>query len=474
MKQSIQILYKIFKLEGERGYDNRAVVGGLDRVLVTWEADARLEELPEEVIQAVSARLRDYSRLSVSSRAEALEGLWRRLQQDAGAEPIEFPPAESEAPLEEASASDDPGKEITPEASTQTKQTVVKRTRRPSPPLPAEVMTEVDDKSPGLDAPVTVLDGVGPRNAGTLERLGIHTLRDMLYNFPRTYIDYSRLEPINRLRYGDIVTVIGTIQNLASRPMHSGSSKRVEAVLSDGSGAIRLTWFNPWMAKRLNSGMQVSVSGKIDQYLGRLVMNNPEVENLDQQQLSTNRIAPVYSLSGSITQKWMRGMMHKVITHWAPRTHDPLPESVRSAAGLVSLSEALLQIHYPDSWEALESSQQRLAFDEIFYLQLGVESQKRAWKSRTGRIFETPEEVLGQFIGQLPYELTGAQHRAVADIQQDLSSGSPMNRLLQGDVGSGKTVIAALAIAMVTRHMSQAALMAPTSILAEQHYKSSG
>lgn len=472
MKQSIQFLYKIFKLEGERGYDNRAVVGGLDRVLATWEADARLEELQEEVIQAVIARLRDYSRLSGSSRAEALEGLWRRLQQDAGADPLEFPPARDEAALEEPPATNAPGTKETPEAPVESAQPVKKRARRPSPPHPAEVMTELQDNSSGLDAPVTVLDGVGSRYSGTLERLGINTLRDMLYNFPRRYIDYSRLVPINRLRYGEIVTVIGTIQNISTHPIRSGNSKRVEAVLSDGTGALRLTWFNPWMAKRFRSGMQVSVSGKIDQYLGRLVMNNPEIENLDQQQLSTNRVVPVYPLSGSITQKWMRGMMHKVITHWAPRTHDPLPEGVRSAADLVTLSEALLQIHFPDSWEALKSAQQRLAFDEIFYLQLGVESQKRAWKSRTGRIFETPDEILDQYKQLLPYELTGAQQSAVADIRQDLSSGSPMNRLLQGDVGSGKTVIAAMAIAMVTRHGSQAALMAPTSILAEQHYRS--
>ncbi len=472
MKQSIQFLYKIFKLEGDRGYDNRAVVGGLDRILATWEADARLEELPEDVIQAVIVRLRDYSRLSASSRAEALGGLWRRLQQDAGAEPLEFPPAGDEAAHEESPSIIAPDTKAVPEAPVEAEQPVIKRARRHSPPHPAEVMTDLHDNSSGLDAPVTVLDGVGARYATTLERLGLNSLRDMLYNFPRRYIDYSRLVPINRLHYGDIVTVIGTIQNISTHPMRSGNSKRVEAVLSDGTGALRITWFNPYAAKRYSSGMQISVSGKIDQYLGRLVMNTPEVESLDQQQLSTNRIAPVYPLSGPITQKWMRGMMHKVITHWAPRTHDPLPEQVRSAADLVTLSEALLQIHFPDSWEGLKSAQQRLAFDEIFYLQLGVESQKRAWKSRTGRIFETPEEVLDQYKQLLPYELTGAQQNAVSDIRQDLSSGSPMNRLVQGDVGSGKTVIAAMAIAMLTRHGSQAALMAPTSILAEQHYRS--
>ncbi|MGW8249467.1 MAG: ATP-dependent DNA helicase RecG [Anaerolineales bacterium] len=467
MKQSIQFLYKIFKLEADRGYDNRAVVGGLDRILSNWEADARLEGLPEEVIQVVNSRLHDYSRLSESSRVEALQGLWQRLEQETGAEPLEFPPADG-GQVESQPPSSSTNKR-TPSTSPRTDEpSAPKRTRRSATP---QSPTEIRDASPGLDAPVTVLDGVGPRNASTLERLGLKTLRDMLYNFPRRYIDYSRLEPINRLRYGDQVTIIGTIQRLATHPMPGGNSKRVEAILSDGSGSLRITWFNPWVAKRISNGVQVSVSGKIDQYLGRLVMNNPEVEKLDQQQLSTNRIVPVYSLTSNITPNWMRKMMHQVISYWAPRIQDPLSEEMRSYADLMPLPEALLQIHFPDSWEQLKSAQQRLAFDEIFYLQLGVESQKRLWRSYTGRVFETSEELLDQYMQKLPYELTAAQQRALEDIRTDLSSGYPMNRLLQGDVGSGKTIIAALAVAMVTRHAAQAALMAPTSILAEQHYR---
>jgi ATP-dependent DNA helicase RecG len=245
-----------------------------------------------------------------------------------------------------------------------------------------------------------------------------------------------------------------------------------EAVVSDGSGSLRVTWFNqPWVVRRLRSGAHIALAGKTDQYLGRLVMNNPEWEPLEQQQLSTNRIVPVYPLTAQITQRWLRRLMNQVVTYWAPKVSDPLPRSIRSAAGLIDLPTALLQAHFPDSWERLKAARHRLAFDEIFYLQLGVLRQKQLWQDRLARVFETPEDWLKTQVSRLPFPLTGAQQRAVLDIKHDLASGHPMNRLLQGDVGSGKTVIAALGIAMIARHGAQSALMAPTSILAEQHYK---
>jgi ATP-dependent DNA helicase RecG len=322
-----------------------------------------------------------------------------------------------------------------------------------------------------LEAPVTVLPGVGPRHALTLERLGISVLRDMLYYFPRRYDDYTQLKPINRLQYGEEVTVIGTIQSIYNRPIRSGKAQIVEAVVSDGSGALRVTWFNqPWQARRLRPGTHLSLSGKVEQYLGRAVMNSPEWEPLEQQQLSTNRIVPVYPLTAQITQRWLRRTMNSVVTYAAPRVQDYLPENVRKSAGLIPLSTALLQVHFPDSGEKLKAARHRLAFDEIFLLQFGVLRQKRAWQERSARRFETDEEWLAGQVALLPYSLTGAQQHAIEDVRADLASGRPMNRLLQGDVGSGKTVVAALAVAIVAHSGAQSALMAPTSILAEQHY----
>jgi len=301
----------------------------------------------------------------------------------------------------------------------------------------------------------------------------MHTLGDMLYYYPRRYDDYSQLKPIKNLFYGEQVTVIGTVQTVHTRPIRGGKASIVETVISDGTGGIRLSFFNqPWMANRHKPGEAISVSGKIDQYLGRLVMNNPDTESVDIENLNTNRIVPVYALTERVTQKWLRKVMKQVVEYWSPNVVDALPESVRSSARLVTLGEALLQVHFPDSQEKLKAARERLGFDEIFYLQMGVLRQKREWKSVDARHFAVPDEWLSARIASLPFTLTSVQQSAINDIRLDLDSGKPMNRLLQGDVGSGKTVVAAIAAAMIVNGGSQAAIMSPTSILAEQHYRS--
>ncbi len=266
--------------------------------------------------------------------------------------------------------------------------------------------------------------------------------------------------------------MIGTVQSINVRPVRGGPSTIIEAVISDGSGALRLTWFNqPWIANRLRPGTAISVSGRIDQYLGRLTMSSPTWEPLGEEQIHTNRIVPVYPLTSRITQQWLRKTIKQAVDYWAPRQEDYLPESIRRSARLVDLATALYQTHNPDSMETVKAARERLAFDEILFVQLGVLRQKRNWREVTGRVFETPSEWLQGIIDRLPFALTSAQQKALDDICADLISGHPMDRLLQGDVGSGKTVIAALGIAMVVRHGAQAALMAPTSILADQHYR---
>jgi ATP-dependent DNA helicase RecG len=246
--------------------------------------------------------------------------------------------------------------------------------------------------------------------------------------------------------------------------------KIVEAVISDKSGSLRVTWFNqPWIANQLSRARHVVLSGEIDQYLGRLTMNNPDWEPLSADLLHTNRIVPVYPLTKNLTQKWLRTKIYKTVQTLSPFLEDPLPEDLREKAGLVDLTTAIQNIHFPISEKSLQAAKERLAFDEIFLLQMGVLRQKMAWESRQGRIFNVSEEWLEAQLTTLPYQLTGAQEKALRHIRQDLASGAPMNRLLQGDVGSGKTVLAAMAILIITHHGAQATLMAPTSILAEQH-----
>jgi ATP-dependent DNA helicase RecG len=493
MKQSLNKLVKIFKLEADNGFDNRAVIGGLERMLESWEAEARLEAVPEDLIQVVALRLHDYARLSPASRAETLEGLWHRLERESDAPLPPFPrpqkrPGSSPRPPQprRAEQPQDGGQVKKPQPQTDERPAAagepevgafpaaappaaVQPTAVAEPPRPAPAFT---GPPAALNAPTHVLAGIGPKLSQTLSRLGMENLGDMLYNFPRRYDDYSKLKPINRLRFGEEVTVIGTVQSVVNRPVRGGALHITEAIIHDGTGALRLNWFNqPWVGKRLQPNEQISVSGKVEQYLGRLVMKSPECEPLDQTLLSTNRIVPVYPLTAHITQRWLRQRMNQVVTYWAPRVQDPLPERVRRAAGVIDLPTALLQIHFPDSHELLKAARQRLAFDEILLLQLGVLGQKRAWQERTARPFATPDDWLAAQVQRLPFPLTGAQQRALQEVRNDLSRPRPMNRLLQGDVGSGKTVIAALAVAMVARHGAQSAVMAPTSILAEQHYK---
>ena len=471
MKPSILKLQKFFKLEADRGYDNKAVMGGLSMMLDSWIADARAENLSEDLIQTVSSRLQDYGHLSETSRKEALYGLWNRIKREIGESELPDPdhlqmPQSRQgkpAPKKPDKTTPVPLEEPISDSTEQgTKETSVEQQ--------PESETH-PDPSASLNAEVTVLPRVGPRYAKTLERLGIFTLGDMIYHYPRRYDDYSQLKPIKRLVYGEEVTVIGTIQSISTRKIRGGKNKLSEAVLSDGSGALKITWFNqPWIAQRLKIGMQIVLSGKVDQYLGRLTMNNPEWEPMEQKNLHTNRIVPVYPLTARITQRWLRNIMHKVISYWAPRVIDPLPKSIVESTGVLSQPVALQQIHFPDSMKQLKAARYRLAFDEVLLLQLGVLQQKRSWTEREGWLFETSDEWLDSQISKLPFQLTHAQQNSVDDIRKDFASGHPMNRLLQGDVGSGKTIIAAIAIAMVTTQGAQSALMAPTSILAEQHY----
>jgi ATP-dependent DNA helicase RecG len=462
MRPSLQKLKKFILLEAQHNYDNRSVIGGFERMVEPWLPEAQADSLSTELITAVRDRIHDYENLSPKSRYETLNGLWIRLQRETNE-------TFSALPLPEETPQKAPATKPLPRQSRKSKRTSAPADEQTEP----KAQTSKPTTQPAaLSAPITVLTGVGVKHAQTLTRLGLHNLGDMLYNFPRRYDDYTQLKPIQRLRYGEEVTVIGSVSSVDSRAIRGSVRHITEAVITDGTGFLRVTWFNqPWIGKRLSEGAQIVLSGKIDQYLGRLVMNSPEWEPLEQKNLHTNRIVPVYPLTANITQRWLRRLMFEVVSYWAPRVADPLPESLCQSAGLMDLSTALLQAHFPSTIDQLRAARHRLAFDEILLLQLGVMSQKRNWQNRTARVYETPDYWLDAQVTRLPFQLTISQQNALKDVRSDLVSGSPMNRLLQGDVGSGKTVIAGLAIAMLAHHGVQSAMLAPTSILAEQHYK---
>lgn len=474
MQYSITKLRNYFKQEHKNGYTNRAVIGGLAKILEFWVSEARNEGVPEDVIELVSNRLRDYHRLSPQSRAEILKGIWKRIQGD---EPL----------LEEAEAQPKPEPTARKQETQEQAQTVVhhdrsdereqryERAPKKKAARSSSYPGAINSQTPAaFNAKLDVLHGVGPKNANKLEKLGLYTLGDMLFDFPRRYDDYSDLKPIRDLRVGDVGTVIGQIQNVFDRKARGGKLTITEVVISDdGFSAIKITWFNqPWLMNRLSEGMNIAVAGKIEQYLGRLVMNNPDWEPVEIENLHTNRIVPIYSLTESISQKYLRELMDQVVKFWTPRVIDPLPLSIVADASLLSLGEALFQIHFPDDQDFLSSARDRLAFDEIFYLQLGVSKRRKEWNTQTGRVFEIEQAWLDEAIAKLPFSLTNAQNKVIAEIRESLRAGVPMNRLIQGDVGSGKTIVALLAALIVVNGGAQAAVMAPTSILAEQHYKS--
>jgi ATP-dependent DNA helicase RecG len=484
MQPSLEKLRKFFRLEHENGYNNIAIIGGLAKMLDYWEGDARADGIQEEIIQAVIQRLRSYDGLSPQSRADVLKGLWKRIgeaypeaQQKPRGVPNRRPdssPVAQRAEAQTEAIGQRPGPEPHPRESAPPETARQERPPRPAP-LPRSETTpgaKTSATPAALDAKLTVLQGIGPRHAETLSKLGMQTLGDMLYYYPRRYDDYSQLKPIKDLFYGEQVTVIGTIQSVQTRPIRGGKATLIEVIISDGTAGLRLSFFNqPWLANRFKIGDAISVSGKVDQYLGRLVMSSPDWESVEVESLHTNRIVPVYSLTERITQKWLRNVMKQVVEYWAPRVVDALPESTRSSARLLTLPEALMQVHFPDSQQKLRAARERLAFDEIFYLQMGVLRQKIDWKSVEAKRFAVSDEQLDARLKGLPFTLTNAQQNAFKDIRADLDSGKPMNRLLQGDVGSGKTVVAALAAGIIASNGAQAAIMSPTSILAEQHYR---
>ena len=461
MLSPLEKLKKFLILESDRGYDNRAVVGGLDKILPSWKAEATSMGIPDATIELVEEMLTRYPQLDIRERAEAVQTLTSQIgvANHSSAVSLNSPPMSETPPPP-------PGKPA-PVAG--------------QPPVvshdsyqPGHVRAATQNQAGliGLTANLTVLSGIGPKTAQTLEQLGLVTLEDLLYYFPRRYDDYSQLKPINRLQFGDEVSVLANVKSAFTRPIKGGKLTMTEAVVEDGTGALRITWFNqPWLEKSIRPDTQLVLSGKIEMYLGRLCMNAPDWELIEQEHLHTNRIVPVYPLTAKVTQKSLRRMMHQTITFWAPRIPEFLPRQVIDQGDLDTLNQALMQIHFPDSLDKLHAAQERLAFDEIFLLQLGVIRQKRAWQSNPAQPFTISDEWLQEKLAALPYPLTGAQLRAIQDIRGDLASGNPMNRLLQGDVGSGKTIVAALAMAFVTGSGAQAAIMAPTSILAEQHYR---
>lgn len=495
MTEPFERLQRVLELEQQQGYKNKAVVGGIRQFAAYWVGQARAEAVDEAdifFIDMVAETLSNYHRLpGDAARRDTVNNMLGKLR----SREARVTKLETKAQTRTNKPNDDSSKAVVDSSSPE--QDVVKpHTTHPTPPTHDEVVSSAseeqgaeqseDDLSEaatdereqveqidpvGLMQPVTVLKGVGPKIAALLGKLGGETVRDLLYLHPRRYDDYSQMKPIGKLEYGESVTVVGTIWQVRVRKTRTNQYV-VNAILGDGTGKIQLNFYGQrWLAGKLKGGMQIAVSGKVEQYLGRPVFNSPEWEPISEEQLKTNRIVPIYPLTKGLGANKMRSIMYDTVAVWSTRIPDPLPQSIRNKRKLFSLHDALRHVHFPRNAEMLRKAQERLAFDEAFLLQLGMLHQRREWQQQPARPLEVHEGERIRFYNSLPFEPTKAQKRVIKEISADLATPTPMNRLLQGDVGAGKTIVAAAAILTAVKAGVQAALMAPTEILAEQHFK---
>ncbi len=313
-----------------------------------------------------------------------------------------------------------------------------------------------------LDTPVRYVPHIGPVMAGRLTNLEIVTVRDLLYHVPFRYDDFSLVSPIARVRAGETVTVNATIVSIKNFFTKSGK-KIQEAKVSDESGNLTVIWFNQmYLLKILHPGDQLHLSGKIDWFGNKLVMSNPSYEQGTH--LHTGRLVPIYPETAGVSSKWIRGRIAFILEN--TKITDFLPEEIIKKNNLVSLPAALQSVHFPEHKDAIDRGRRRIAFDEVFLLQLRAYEQKRIWET-TQKATPIPPAV----IPTLPFVLTKDQETAIKEIFADMQRDIPMNRLLVGDVGSGKTVVAATAMYAAFKSGRTSLLMAPTVILAQQHYE---
>lgn len=310
-----------------------------------------------------------------------------------------------------------------------------------------------------------------------LEQLGVKTVEDLLLYFPRAYNDQSEFTKIIEIRTDELNTIKGKITNLVNISTRNGK-KISKGLFTDETGSIQLIWFNqPHLTRMLPRNQEIILSAKAKFSFGKVSLQNPtfEVVKKYEEQIHTGRIVPSYHETEGINSKWIREKLKPLVDDWLQFFEEYMPKEILEEQCLISYKEAIKNAHFPKNEEMLTKARQRLAFDELFLLQLKVLQKKWHWQSKSkesdSKVIDTKVEVIQQAIKQLPFELTNAQKRVLKEILDDLKKDYPMTRLVQGDVGSGKTIVAALAALNAVKNSYQVAIMAPTEILAKQHYQ---
>ena len=323
----------------------------------------------------------------------------------------------------------------------------------------------------GLRTPIQFMKGVGPQRAEVLAKLGLRTAADVLFHFPRTYQDMSALRPIAQLELGQMASVVGTIEDIDVRATANGRSV-LGMLLRDGVHYLRCVWFNqPWMRAKLPIGSRVLVSGEIRGTPLRMEIVHPHVEILSSDEdAPAGRILPVYPLTEGIVQSQMRRIVSQAVETFGNLVEDVFPDDFLDTYRLWPIHKALVEIHQPTNHASLQQARRRFIYQELLVLQLALAIRK--WRLRHQRqapSLPTSAKIDARITRLFPFSLTAAQRQAIDEIAADMARPWPMNRLLQGEVGSGKTVVAMYAMLLAVAHGYQAALMAPTEILARQH-----
>lgn len=323
-----------------------------------------------------------------------------------------------------------------------------------------------------LGTEVTYVKGVGPKMAGLLERIGVVTVGDLIGLLPRRWEDRTRMVTASGALDGDTVVVRGKLGKLSSRSPRQGMSI-VTCPLYTTDGVVDMIWFNQkWIMSSLKAGAEVFAFGKVEMKFQRPQISSPELEGVDEPHRLAGRWVPIYPATARMSQKWLRSLMLQVVPSLAPSLPDPIPASLRSRHGFLNRGAAILEYHFPTHAVGLSEARRRLAYEELFLLQVELAVQRKTRELEPRLTVYDPGRIrLEDFFALLPFQPTGAQSRVASEIASDLQQKVPMNRLLQGDVGSGKTAVAAFAAWAAVRQGYQAAIMAPTEILAEQHYQ---
>jgi ATP-dependent DNA helicase RecG len=522
---------KVLQHEQRTHHQDQAIKpGGLERFISRWADETttvcKQADLDQHPIYRFIEHFEGYHSQDPLQRAASLRSAFVVLNEMAGqgGDPQAVSPLRPETVQEKTlptpATHTARSAQVAPVKELETPAVVQLRPIQPPPPPPPNTVHLEAGMSQGhtsltlLSAEVTAIPGVGPSVATRLHHLGIHTIRDMLFYFPREHRDYSKLEKIANIPFNELTTTMGLIWDVETKRTGGGRTRTI-ATISDETGKLYASWFNqPYLEKKLKAskGAYLVVTGTKQRFGNKVEFGVRSHEFPEQGDLlNTGRLVPTYPLTEGLNASRLRMFTKWVVDRYAAMVPEYLPASLRAKAKLLPLPEAVAQMHYPDSEEMRVRAKQRLAFDELFLIQLGMQERRSRWQQEapqgstfkidTARIFNDPplfaldaqaeQELLGAsdmaastlwstivteqpFEATLAFSFTEAQRRVICEIFADLAQSKPMCRLLQGDVGSGKTAVAAAALLMTALNGYQGAIMAPTELLAEQHARSIG